>query len=317
MYLLPLIIIFVILCYFISYLVERKYERFVREHSLSIRTLKELNQKYVFHVISTFDLKHAYDNENFYSEISPKDYLIYQLVYIQNKVKQSIDHTYDNRKLYRLYQEDIRNFCIFNQYDTNHCPKNFKKLSEIEKNIFDSFILEPTLDFHIQVSLRLTNIHGVRYDEKNSIFDIQEIEKMIEWLNQKSNGFYLRDDIWQAICRVERGKVSNKMRFAIYKRDNYRCRKCGRQDNLEIDHIFPISKGGKSQFDNLQTLCHTCNVAKSNTIERGAVNPHSQYHLGISEICPLCGASLVVRHGKYGAFYGCSNYPNCKFTKNC
>ena len=72
MYLLPLIIIFVILCYFISYLVERKYERFVREHSLSIRTLKELNQRYVFHVISTFDLKHAYDNENFYSEIEYK-----------------------------------------------------------------------------------------------------------------------------------------------------------------------------------------------------------------------------------------------------
>ncbi|MGN0771741.1 MAG: NERD domain-containing protein [Christensenellales bacterium] len=32
-------------------------------------------------------------------------------------------------------------------------------------------------------------------------------------------------------------------------------------------------------------------------------------------ICPRCGGKLVVRKGKYGEFYGCSNYPKCKFTK--
>ena len=33
-----------------------------------------------------------------------------------------------------------------------------------------------------------------------------------------------------------------------------------------------------------------------------------------SGICPRCGGKLVLRHGKYGSFYGCSNYPYCKFT---
>ncbi len=33
-------------------------------------------------------------------------------------------------------------------------------------------------------------------------------------------------------------------------------------------------------------------------------------------ICPRCGGKLVVRNGKNGSFFGCSNYPNCKFTKN-
>ncbi len=32
-------------------------------------------------------------------------------------------------------------------------------------------------------------------------------------------------------------------------------------------------------------------------------------------ICPRCGGKLVPRHGKNGDFYGCSNYPKCKFTK--
>ena len=33
-----------------------------------------------------------------------------------------------------------------------------------------------------------------------------------------------------------------------------------------------------------------------------------------SGICPRCGDSLIERKGKYGSFYGCSNYPQCKFT---
>lgn len=32
--------------------------------------------------------------------------------------------------------------------------------------------------------------------------------------------------------------------------------------------------------------------------------------------CPKCGGSLILRNGTYGRFYGCSNYPKCKFTTN-
>lgn len=35
-----------------------------------------------------------------------------------------------------------------------------------------------------------------------------------------------------------------------------------------------------------------------------------------SDICPRCGGYLVKRTGNYGSFYGCSNYPKCKFTIN-
>ncbi len=36
----------------------------------------------------------------------------------------------------------------------------------------------------------------------------------------------------------------------------------------------------------------------------------------IQGVCPRCGGELVEREGKYGKFYGCSNFPDCKFTKN-
>ena len=34
-------------------------------------------------------------------------------------------------------------------------------------------------------------------------------------------------------------------------------------------------------------------------------------------ICPKCGGNLVLRYGQYGRFYGCSNYPSCKYTLPC
>ena len=31
-------------------------------------------------------------------------------------------------------------------------------------------------------------------------------------------------------------------------------------------------------------------------------------------ICPRCGGKLIQRNGKHGSFYGCSNYPSCRYT---
>ncbi|RXT00976.1 hypothetical protein EIZ39_25765 [Ammoniphilus sp. CFH 90114] len=32
-------------------------------------------------------------------------------------------------------------------------------------------------------------------------------------------------------------------------------------------------------------------------------------------ICPRCEGELLERTGKHGSFYGCSNYPKCRYTK--
>lgn len=34
-----------------------------------------------------------------------------------------------------------------------------------------------------------------------------------------------------------------------------------------------------------------------------------------AKACPDCGSPMVKRHGKYGDFYGCSNYPKCRHTE--
>jgi hypothetical protein len=66
----------------------------------------------------------------------------------------------------------------------------------------------------------------------------------------------------------ERTKMTPKLRYDILKRDNFTCVCCGAKApsvNLEVDHILPISKGGKTTEKNLQTLCFLCNRGKFNS----------------------------------------------------
>lgn len=30
--------------------------------------------------------------------------------------------------------------------------------------------------------------------------------------------------------------------------------------------------------------------------------------------CPDCGHPVVLKNGKFGFFFGCTNYPNCRFS---
>jgi hypothetical protein len=32
--------------------------------------------------------------------------------------------------------------------------------------------------------------------------------------------------------------------------------------------------------------------------------------------CPQCSGIMAKRTGRYGSFYGCTNYPSCRYTKN-
>ncbi|MFD2034708.1 HNH endonuclease [Belliella marina] len=57
-----------------------------------------------------------------------------------------------------------------------------------------------------------------------------------------------------------RGVLLN--RNNLFKRDGGECQYCGSRKNLTIDHVVPRSKGGKTNWTNLITACHRCNVAK-------------------------------------------------------
>jgi hypothetical protein len=65
---------------------------------------------------------------------------------------------------------------------------------------------------------------------------------------------------------ISRMVISEKLRNDVYDRDGRKCLKCGAEENLCIDHIMPFCRGGKTEFDNLQTLCQPCNQRKKAAI---------------------------------------------------
>ena len=173
-----------------------------------------------------------------------------------------------NKAMYEEYRKEIDRDCVLGQFDVDKTPKNKERLEKYEIELRDELTQKPTVRFAIEVKLILRRMNGTPVTRKLQVFGPSEIKTIIARLNQKRGLRYLNEDIWQSICRVERGKVTNQVRFEIYRRDGNRCRKCGRHTNdLEIDHIIPISKGGKSTMNNLQTLCHQCNVEKGSNIE--------------------------------------------------
>jgi uncharacterized membrane protein len=80
--------------------------------------------------------------------------------------------------------------------------------------------------------------------------------------------------------------------------------------NKPSDEKLSISKM-QEIYDILMEAESKCNITNNEHIDeinkmRKDLNDN---------ICPRCGGKLVERNGKYGKFYGCSNYPKCKFIK--
>lgn len=254
---------------------NRKYVDFVNEHSLAIRAIKELNSKYKFSSIYPLIYKNCYDTTRNFEDVSCKDYLIYKFhldtLGVRRIIKSrnnNISKEIDYKSKVDLVKDKLGNF------DVSIEDLNEEKLRNIESIVFNDLIEKVNTDFYAEVHLYLTRgrIHRV-VDEKKESFDLNEIIDVLKSIDSSKlidgRRFYSRE-VWKSIERVERAKVSKELRQEIFERDGYTCVNCGstEKESLEIDHIMPISKGGKTEPSNLQTLCRNCNIRKGNDIDR-------------------------------------------------
>lgn len=254
---------------------NRKYVDFVNEHSLAIRAIKELNSKYKFSSIYPLIYKNCYDTTRNFEDVSCKDYLIYKFhldtLGVRRIIKSrnnNISKEIDYKSKVDLVKDKLGNF------DVSIEDLNEEKLRNIESIVFNDLIEKVNTDFYAEVHLYLTRgrIHRV-VDEKKESFDLNEIIDVLKSIDSSKlidgRRFYSRK-VWKSIERVERAKVSKELRQEIFERDGYTCVICGstEKESLEIDHIMPISKGGKTEPSNLQTLCRNCNIRKGNDIDR-------------------------------------------------
>lgn len=106
---------------------------------------------------------------------------------------------------------------------------------------------------------------GGNSSQKSTItFSPYTLDALIETLAQKIR--------WRKSAAGQRALMTTRLRDAIKTRDNHTRRTClvslaaEPPLLLEVDHIIPVSRGGLSTYDNLQTLCWRCNRTKSNKV---------------------------------------------------
>lgn len=126
----------------------------------------------------------------------------------------------------------------------------------------------------------LNSEKGIAYKKK---WWNENIEKAREYVRQYQKTEKGRASDFRQ--KMKRRSYKYKVSFSsidrkyLLQRDNWICQSCGCKvhdkhtgnwntpDKAHIDHIIPISKGGNSEYSNLQVLCRTCNLSKQDKVE--------------------------------------------------
>lgn len=140
-------------------------------------------------------------------------------------------------------------------------PAIIRKFSrkKLEKNLgFEEIDLKVS-DFP-KYTFKYVSPGGNKTARYDIVMDIENLNEFIEYLSEKIK--------FRKSVAGQRALMTSKLREKIKQRDGYTCKKCGVSTAqephllLEIDHIVPVSCGGLTTEDNLQTLCWKCNRTK-------------------------------------------------------
>lgn len=145
-------------------------------------------------------------------------------------------------------------------------PWVIKKFSQkqLEKNLGFEEVDFSTLYFP-KYEFKYTSAGGNTGTTYDIVMDIDNLNRFVVYLSEKIK--------FSKSAAGQRALMTSKLRQYIKERDHYTCRHCGVSTAdephllLEIDHIVPVSKGGLTTEDNLQTLCWRCNRSKGDKME--------------------------------------------------
>jgi len=88
------------------------------------------------------------------------------------------------------------------------------------------------------------------------------VEEMAEFNHAGIMPYFLQGLMDGYFTRKKRRTLNKSLAKRVLKKYKHTCVYCGATKNLTIDHIRPVSKGGKDNFSNLQVLCKSCNSRK-------------------------------------------------------
>lgn len=123
-----------------------------------------------------------------------------------------------------------------------------------------------------EIEKPLSKFHGGTYEKRFGTWG-NTLKRFIDYVNKEQNEALQEEETFldkKFTKHRTKRDINLRLRFIVMKRDNFRCKNCGKSPAkdgdtiLHVDHIIPYSKGGETIMDNLQTLCSNCNLGKGN-----------------------------------------------------
>lgn len=193
-------------------------------------------------------VKNFYPNKQKYPEQIQKLQLFIEELETLKEAKQIIENY---KAEYQQYLKDVPDYVMLNDEAGFYSRLGFANIDESV----------------LTVEYRFSYTSGGGKAQRSFPVPMTEdtIVELINALESKLTASYF--------AKEQRTLMTKKLREFIKERDHFTCCSCGNSTNaepnllLEIDHIIPVSKGGYTVEENLQTLCWKCNRAKSNKIQ--------------------------------------------------
>lgn len=192
-------------------------------------------------------VKYFYPNKKLYPEQIRKLYRLVEELETLRDAKQIIENY---KAEYQQYLGDVPDFIMQNDEAGFYSKLGFA--------IIDESVLA------VEYKFSYTSGGGMAQRSFTVPMTEETIAELIKVLERKVTA--------SAFAKEQRTLMTKKLREFIKNRDNFTCCNCGNSTHiepnllLEIDHIIPVAKGGRTVEDNLQTLCWKCNRAKGDKI---------------------------------------------------
>ena len=241
----------------------------VNRTSTKYQDLLKINARYRFNnqIKTCYECKANVNSKAQYDRFDYDEFLksrIEDQLPVFENVIAAIEH---NRKLYQWYHTETT-AVLSRRTDALALPMPEDVYTEIENDLCSSVVIEPVLDMYVKCSVSYVSPQGRNAYQDYQLFSydqvvwkLNEVKKKLE---RRETGEY------------QRKKMTDSIRYDVLKRDGFKCVLCGRsaQDGvkLHVDHILPVSKGGKTEMSNLRTLCQTCNMGKRDKYDESGWN---------------------------------------------
>ena len=247
-------------------------EEYISQNSVALKELEKLNGKYkdIFYDVQhsheygeKFKSRGAYDRADFYELLI--NYTRKNLFSLEDE----LDKIRKNILNFKNYENEYRyilNTLSFEEKRTTEIIED--RFIQYEKRCLQAKKIAPICSLNVVVRKYYVSEKGnsSKFDYRN--FDQNAVCNAIEEISN-------RDDRRSA-KNEERAKMTPGLRYDVMKRDNFKCVICGasREDGvkLHVDHIKPVSKGGKTEMSNLRTLCQDCNLGKHDKYDPNGCN---------------------------------------------